>query len=342
MTIPSDQHVPAPERRGAGCGCGCGRSVVITLTTALAAVRSLERLRGCRIFTTGCTGFVGAWLLEAVAAANDAFGTNISVTVLTRDRVSFCKRLTHLAKRHDITLHSGEPSTCDFPKGEFTHVVHAAMNGCERVLKFAQRCGCQRLLLTSSGAVYAAQSSGRLAEDSPLLPATEYGRQKREDEWLCLNSDVQCVVARLFSFVGPHLKKGFAASDFAADAAAGGPVRVLGTGEAVRSYLFAADMAGWLLTLLSDGQPGRCYNVGGSEPVSVLQLAQAFAVAAGCNVTVAGQPQPGLGGDRYVPDVSRAVGELGCKETVPLQEAVRRTLEWHRSSESVVGHIDSK
>ena len=134
----------------------------------------------------------------------------------------------------------------------------------------------------------------------------------------------EVVIARCFAFVGPALlgSSGSAAAHFIESAANGKGIVVQGTGEAVRSYQYAADMARWLLSCLVGGAPGRAYNVGDATEMTIAQLAgEVTRVAAnGMPVTIAGRPTPGLAGPRYVPDVRRAAAELGLRNAVGLEE----------------------
>jgi len=70
--------------------------------------------------------------------------------------------------------------------------------------------------------------------------------------------------------------------------------------------------------------------VGGDEAVSILELANRVARGAGSGgkVTLALAPTPGKSAGRYVPDVSKAEQVLGLKTWIPLDEAIRRTLQW--------------
>jgi nucleoside-diphosphate-sugar epimerase len=140
----------------------------------------------------------------------------------------------------------------------------------------------------------------------------------------------------LFAFVGPYLPLGrhFAIGNFIGDVLAGRPIAVTGDGTAMRTYLYAGDLAAWLWRILVAGEPARAYNVGGDRMYSIAQVAQAVSDAGGgaSRVVVAGLPSTaGTLPERYVPETSRARTELDLVETVPLEVAISRTLAWHRA-----------
>ena len=85
-----------------------------------------DDLRGERIFVTGGTGFVGTWLLEAIAHANDQLGVGCKLVVLTRDPDTFASRSPHLTGRGDLTLHRGDVRNFELPPSEFGFVIHGA------------------------------------------------------------------------------------------------------------------------------------------------------------------------------------------------------------------------
>lgn len=345
---------------------------VADLEQILAQTNSLwDALRGARLFLTGGTGFFGQWLLESLLHARERLALDCTVTVLTRDPDGFATRLPHLAGRHGVTLLAGDVASFTFPNGAFTHVIHAAtpvhdrlspeqalldwetiVAGTQRVLAFARQAGAQRLLLTSSGAVYGRQpvSMAHMTEDyhgapDPLNPASVYGEGKRAAELLCTLAGaewgLEAVIARGFAFVGPGLPldRHFAAGNFIRDALRGAPIRVNGDGTPYRSYLYAADLAVWLWTLLLRGAPGRAYNMGSDTAVQISELARRVArlVQPAVDVAVAAPPDASRVPERYVPDIARARHELGLRPTVDLDEGLQRTIAWHRSTRAVKG-----
>lgn len=322
-----------------------------------------DELRGERLFITGGTGFFGCWLLESLAWANDRLRLRLQAWVLTRHPDAFRRKAPHLAGHAAIHLHPGDVRSFEFPTGHFSHVIHAATEssarlnaeqpllmldtivaGTRRTLDFATHCSAQRLLLTSSGAVYGRQPPelSHIPEDyagspDPLDAASAYAEGKRLAELLCAlyarQSGLQVKIGRGFAFVGPYLPldRHFAVGNFIADGLRGGPIRVLGDGTPYRSYMYAADLVIWLWTILLRGQAGRAYNVGSEDAVSIAELAAlvaaAFQPAPPVNIQ---QPTvPGRPAERYVPCTRRARDELGLQTTIALPEAIRRTVGWY-------------
>jgi dTDP-glucose 4,6-dehydratase len=113
----------------------------------------------------------------------------------------------------------------------------------------------------------------------------------------------------------------------------GGPIRVSGDGTPYRSYLYAADLAVWLWTLLLKGGSLRPYNSGSDNALSIAELANLVKemLLPGGEVVIARQPQPGQLPSRYVPSTERALHELGLQTWVSLPDAIRRTAAWYAS-----------
>jgi dTDP-glucose 4,6-dehydratase len=320
-------------------------------------------VRGERIFLTGGTGFVGTWLMESLLWANRRLNLRISAAVLTRHPSAFERRSPHLFCDPAVTLIRGDAVSFTFPKEPFALIVHAATEpyfppdsehpastfGCDvaatgRVLDFARRSRARRLLFTSSGAVYGKQPAhlSHIPEGYPGAPLTTdvhsaYAQAKRASEFLCFSAAQACgfevSIARLFAFVGPYLRldANFAAGNFLRDVLAGRPVQIAGDGASYRSYLYAADLAIWLWTLLLRAPSGVPVNVGSPDEVTIAELARRVVAvtAPGTEIRIARKAAPGAAPQRYVPDTVRAQRELGLQCWIPLDEAIRRTYHWH-------------
>ena len=323
-----------------------------------------EGLRGARLFITGGTGFFGCWLLESFIFANQQLDLKASASVLTRRPDSVKQKLPHLILDPAITLHKGDVRNFEFPKGEYSHIIHAAtdasaklnnedpllmldtiIEGTRHALDFAVHCKAKKFLLTSSGAVYGKQPSDmtHVPEDymgapDPLDPQSAYGIGKRTAEQLCAlyakQYGISPTIARCFAFVGPYLPLDihFAIGNFIRDAMNGGPIVIKGDGTPCRSYLYTADLAISLWTILLRGQTLRPYNVGSEESFSIQEVAQYVAeqFPAKIAVKIIGASNLLKSEERYVPDTSRTKIELELDEWVSLDAAVQKTIRFYR------------
>lgn len=326
-----------------------------------------EELRGCRLFVTGGTGFTGCWLLESFAWANERLNLRAKMVVLTRDDKRFRQKAAHLAYQENVfEFYLGDLKDFKFPAGSFSHIIHAGtvwptgssdkelkdmqegiVDGTRHALEFATECRAKKFLFVGSGAVYGPQPPDmtHIPEDyigarSDSVKRTPYGEGKKISEELCEQNykpgGIEITMDRGFAFVGPYLPLdlNFAIGNFIRDALAGGPIKVNGDGTPLRSYLYAADLAAWLWTILLRGQSNRAYNVGSSQAISIAETARTVARVLGetkpIEVKIDKIPVPGQPAMRYVPNVTRAFNELQLEPWTPLDDAIRATASWEK------------
>ncbi len=325
----------------------------------------LEPLRNERILITGGTGFMGTWLSEIIMYLNDNFDFNTHITLLSSRAHSFKDRVPHIASRRDVDLIERDIRNLTDIPSNISWIIHAAanpdsrthasdplrtidviVNGTRAVLEYAARLpDVKKILNISSGQVYGAQPW-----EIPGIPETfigsldcsafnaSYPESKRMAETICSvyrnQQRLPLVNARPFAFIGPYqyLDRPWAINNFIRDGLLGGPIRILGDGQTVRSYMYPSDMAWWLLNILVRGSVGANYNVGSPEAVTLQELAQ----------KISGQfpksPQivTGLSRDtllrssKFVPDIGLAEKKLGLKITLDLDTAIRRTILWNQ------------
>lgn len=321
--------------------------------------------RGARFFITGGTGFFGCWLLESFLHANRALDLGMKVTVLTRNTAKFRDNAPHLAAAPELELLAGDMATLEPSTARFDYAFHVATEtrpnygivdpttlflanteGTRRFLNFIREAGVKKFLFTSSGAVYGTQPSDvpllfehDLRAPDPVDPRSAYGESKRVSEMLCALASTPGVcegkVARCFAFVGPllALDANYAIGNLIGDAMKGGPLKIGGDGTPRRSYLYSADLAVWLWTILFRGMSGRLYNVGSEEDLSIRDLAERIRglIAPAAVIEMARQPVVGAPINLYVPSANRVREELGLSVRIPLDDAILRTVSWHRS-----------
>ena len=179
-------------------------------------------------------------------------------------------------------------------------------------------------------------------------PNSAYGEGKRVGELLCAiahrEHGLEATIARCFAFVGPHLPLDahFAIGNFIRDTLKGDPIQIK-DGSPYRSYLYAADLAIWLWTILFKGSACHPYNVGSEHDTTISQLAETVAFTLGGSVQVSSTSPPlnpssvsintttphlNSSPSRYVPDLKNAHA-LGLEVRTPLTDAIRKTAQWY-------------
>jgi len=319
-----------------------------------------------RIFVTGGSGFFGTWFLELLTSAVDHFELDVDVVVLTRDPIGYqAGRAAHVATHCSVQLWRGDVRNFSFPDGQFDLVAHfgstgpkawhddspaafeeMVVAGTKRVYEFAVQRGVRRVLLASSGAVYGGGLPQYPIPETYLCPRpselspnarSKLAAEKIAIEYSGRNSGPETAIARGFAFIGPYLPTGagFAAHDFLKAAADKKPVQVSGDGSPVRSYLYGSDLAVWLWILLIKAQSTNAWNVGSQSAVSIRDLASTISATAKVPLEVLGKDKTSANSSWYVPNTSNAQNQLSIKQTIQLDEAVKRSLIWYTQAASL-------
>lgn len=329
---------------------------------ALSDQRWLQ-LQNAHLFITGGSGLFGRWLLSALLDANQRLGSNIQVTVLSRNPAPLQAEFNTQAGAEALHFWPGDVTDFEFSSTKFTHIIHMATTsahetfagegslakfhmltkGTERVLQLAAHSGVKKVLFTSSGVAYGAYPQGHVPENyqgapSPLDAVSGLAQGKRAAEFLCSyyadKHGFEATIARCFSFVGPGLPFDihYAIGNFIRDALHSENITVKGDGTPMRSFLYLGDLVHWLLALLVDGQNNKIYNVGSDKEISILELANTVKsqIAPQKQVVVLGDTQHAVGNinrNWYVPDISLARRELQLDNWTPLDAAISHTAQ---------------
>jgi nucleoside-diphosphate-sugar epimerase len=322
----------------------------------------LGRLQGSTVAITGGTGFVGLWLTELLLHLSAAQKLGLKVLLLARDPAFAEREAPHLLQAPGVSLRLGDVKALHELPEDVEWVVHAASSPDVRVHNSQPIYASQTIaqgtlnaldcatrlprlkgfLNISSGYVTGFHSSGDpVTEKSfegfdPSVFSSAYMEAKRYGESLCTvyrnQYRLPIVNVRPFSFVGPYQSTDapWAVNNFIQDAVAKRPIRIQGDGTAVRSYMYGADMAWWLLNMLLRGEPGRSYNLGSSKPVTLKELAGRIAHLTNDRVEIHHtrallKSKPSV----FVPSTELAQAELGLTLRFGLDEALLRSIQWY-------------
>ncbi|MGF0236723.1 NAD-dependent epimerase/dehydratase family protein [Rhodococcus sp. IEGM1300] len=333
-------------------------SIPAHLQSIVAGLNLRDELAGRHLLLTGGTGFFGRWLMALLNDFNGQ-GAAITVTVTSRNPARFLAAQPQYRACDWVNWFTGDiRDLVDLPGRGPDFILHAAadtsaeanahplelfntlVDGTRRVFELAARSGTSRVLLTGSGAQYGSLPFSTGVDESysgacvSNTAASAYAEGKRAQETLgALYADqhgIDVVLTRCFAFAGPGLPLDghFAIGNFVRDALYGDEIVLKSSGQAIRSYLYGADLAVWLLTLLVRGESCVAYNVGSDQAISIADLARRVVarIAPQKSVQILGCSDD-AGRSFYVPDISRAK-ELGLDVWTSLDASIDSMAKW--------------
>jgi UDP-glucose 4-epimerase len=305
-----------------------------------------------RALVTGCAGFIGSHLTDALLARGDEV---VGVDCLN-DNYPAVEKLANLrdASGHDafelvvedvaaggarllegcdVVYHlAAEPGVRSSWGRRFRRFLHHNVEATQRLLEAAREVPGTRVVHASSSSVYGESERLPTPEHAAPQPRSPYGVTKLAAEQLCrvyhANHGVDAVALRFFTVYGPRQRPDMAFRRFCEAAARGAPIELFGDGRQSRDFTYVADVVDAILAAGERPVGGRVYNVGGGAPVSLNAALEALA-------GIAGRPLDVRRGERESGDVlhtaadlSSARDELGFAPSTSLADGLAAEFAW--------------
>jgi UDP-glucose 4-epimerase len=254
------------------------------------------------VLVTGGAGFIGAHLVERllkdgknVVVIDDlstgsrdnlrAVGKNRNLRFI-QSKISSCEELAELAAGAEFIFHLAATVGVELVVQSALHVLEASFSETQILLRAAAK-QATPLLLASTSEVYGKSAKPEFSEEDDLLIGPpghsrwSYACSKLTDEFLALayarEKNLPVIIARLFNTVGPRQtgRYGMVLPRFIAAAQADEPLKVFGDGAQSRCFCLVHDAVEALVRLQRcDAARGEIFNVGGTEEISILELAK--------------------------------------------------------------------
>jgi UDP-glucose 4-epimerase len=314
---------------------------------------------------TGGAGFIGSHLSEYLlqqgntvfALDNLSTGSAENIQHLldnprfhfVRDDIMNAMVLDRLASQSDIVVHLAAAVGVQLIVEKPVHTIETNIMGSEMVLKTALRYGC-RVLLASTSEVYGKGIKIPFHEsDDVLLGTTDksrwaYAASKMIDEFLGLayhqEYGLEVIPFRLFNTVGARQtgRYGMVIPRFVRQALRGEPIEVYGDGTQSRCFCDVRDVILAITGLAtSTNAVGRVYNIGSTEEVSIMQLAERVKALTGSASPIKVIPYseaypPGFEDmQRRAPDPERIAGLLGWKPVHTLDAILASVIAFEKT-----------
>jgi UDP-glucose 4-epimerase len=307
-----------------------------------------------KAIVTGGAGFVGSHLVDLLIdrgwdllVVDDLSSGHLEhiAAARRRGRVSVlvmdvrAPELGAAAERFgpEVVFHLGAQSKVRPSVEDPIHDASVNVLGTINVLGAAVRAGARRVVFASSGgAIYGDGARLPATERTAKRPASPYGISKKivEDyfRWFRETSGISYVLLAPANIYGPRQDPGLEGGVVAIFARAmleGRRPTIFGDGRQTRDFVYVEDVVDAFLRA-ADSRGSLLLNIGSGRETTVLRLYETLARLTGF------APPPEFtapkAGDllRSVLDPSRAKSTLGWEPWTPLEEGLRRTVEWYR------------
>jgi UDP-glucuronate 4-epimerase len=313
------------------------------------------------VLVTGGAGFIGSHLVARLLAEGqwrvtvvDDFNDFYDPALKRRNVEPHLGREAFALREFDIRDRAALEEV--FKETKFDVVVHLAaragvrpslaepvlytetnIGGTVNLLELARRHGVRQFVFGSSSSVYGENEKVPFAEDDHVdRPISPYAATKAAGELLCHTYShlfgLRCVCLRFFTVYGARQRPDLAIHKFAQLISEGKPIPVFGDGATRRDYTYVEDIvAGVRAAMDYEGSDYEVVNLGGSRTVSLSELIALLEKELGKKAVIDRQPpQPG-DVPRTFADVSKARRLLGYDPQTPIEEGIRRFVEWFRA-----------
>lgn len=304
-----------------------------------------------KCLVTGAAGFIGSHLCERLLR-DGHWVRGIDCFVPYYPRIVKEQNLA-VARAHDAF----EFAEIDLRTGALFEVMHgidavfhlAAMPGLpkswiefdlyqscnftatHRLLESTHTTDLKRFVYVSTSSVYGRHASGD--ESLPLKPISPYGVTKLAAEHLCRafaeERGLPLTVLRYFSVYGPRQRPDMGYHLFIESLLAGRPITMFGDGRQVRGNTFVDDCVD-ATALALYAKPGETFNVGGCEPIALVDVVRKLERLTGRRAIIDARPAR-IGDQRTtLADTGRLQQMLGWRPTVNIDVGLARQVEWQR------------
>ena len=306
-----------------------------------------------RILVTGGAGFLGSHLCERlVEDGHDVICLDNFYTSQKANVEHLLQRRNFELIRQDVTLpvwlevDQIYNLACPAAPGHYQYnpikTIKTSILGAINVLGMAKRCRA-RVLQASTSEVYGdpevhPQKESYRGNVNPIGPRACYDEGKRAAETLFMEYNrmnrVSVCIIRIFNTYGPrmHPYDGRVISNFIRQALRGEEVTLFGDGSHTRSFCYRDDLVeGMIRTMNASDDFTGPVNLGNPGEYTIAELAERVIALTGSQSRIVHRPLPQDDPTRRCPDIGLAREKLNWVPTVPLDEGLRRTIEWFRT-----------
>lgn len=198
-----------------------------------------------------------------------------------------------------------------------------------------------QILIICSADEYGKGSDQPIDENTPLMPINPYAVSKIGQDFLglqyFLKYGMKIIRVRPFNHIGEGQNLGFVVPDFVkqiVDIEKTGPSGTITVGnlETIRDFTDVKDMVCAYELALVKGVPGEVYNLGSGKETKIKDLLNTLIGMSKSKITTKANPLLFRSGEqtKLVCNPDKFYQLTGWKAQIPLEETLKRVLEWWR------------
>ncbi|HUI06883.1 MAG TPA: GDP-mannose 4,6-dehydratase [Verrucomicrobiae bacterium] len=319
-----------------------------------------------KVLITGGAGFIGSHLCEALLATGrevfvlDDLSTGSLANIhhlqshphfhFVKGSILNADAVGEMVRAVDFIYHLAAAVGVDLVVRSPVKTIESNVWGSENVLAAASDHGVG-VLLTSTSEVYGKSNKAMFHEDDDLLigPSTQgrwsYACSKLLDEFMAIaywrEKKLPVIIVRLFNTVGPRQtgRYGMVLPRFVEQALHAEPLTIYGDGQQSRCFCHVNDVIRALTELPNQSRAvGQIYNVGGTEEITMVELAQRVKQFAESRSELRFVPYDQAYAKgfedmrRRKPNTDKIRQLLGWQPTYALNDIIRSTVKYHRGN----------
>ena len=250
-------------------------------------------------------------------------------------------------RRVDAVVHFAAESHVDRSITGPGAFIRTNVAGTLSMLETARECGNLRFLQDGTDEVYGSLgTTGCFTETTPLDPHSPYSASKAAADHLVSaffhTFGLPTLITRCSNNYGPYQFPEKMIPLMINNARQDKPLPVYGDGLNVRDWLHVEDHCQALWTVLTRGQVGRVYNIGGNSEKTNLDVVRTILQRVGKPESLIAYVKDRPGHDRrYAIDATRIRTELGWSPTVDFDTGIARTIDWYLAHQTWLDHVTS-
>ncbi len=311
-----------------------------------------------KVLVTGGAGFIGSNFVRMILGSSAP--SIEAVTVL--DKLTYAGTLTNLenlpsgafefiqgdicdeslvrelGNRHDVIINFAAESHVDRSINSARDFMSTNILGAQTLLETLRFGTVQTMIQVSTDEVYGSIDSGSWDENFPLLPNSPYAATKASADLIARSYSktfgVDVRVTRCSNNYGPNQFPEKVIPLFITNLIENKKIPLYGNGQNFREWIHVEDHCQAILKVLTHGQPGEIYNIGGGTELSNLDLTIKILNLMNKDESCIEYVKDRLGHDfRYSLNSRKISDQLGFVPKIDFENGIMNTIEWYLNNE---------